>query len=88
MSRAQMPSQHLQVTDSPLPPLSAGLAPGGPSLALFCCCAAATHLCSALTHVYPDSHSLVGFWFLVWGVRSTVPHAHVSCCCCWHHDHI
>ena len=29
-------------------------------MAAFGCCAAATHLCSALTHVFPDSHTLVG----------------------------
>ena len=43
-----------------VPPFArAGLCRGGASLATFCCCAAATHLCSALTHVYPDSHPLV-----------------------------
>lgn len=36
-----------------------GLAPGGRALAFFCSFAAVTHLCSALTHVYPDSHTLV-----------------------------
>lgn len=53
--------------------LRPGLAPGGPSLALFCCCAAATHLCSALTHVYPDSHSLAS-----WLIACRTSHALVG----------
>ena len=32
---------------------------GGAPLALFCMCAACTHALSAITHVWPDSHSLV-----------------------------
>eukprot|EP00879_Flechtneria_rotunda_P024922 GHRR01026449.1.p1 GENE.GHRR01026449.1~~GHRR01026449.1.p1 ORF type:complete len:228 (+),score=48.55 GHRR01026449.1:807-1490(+) len=32
--------------------------PGGAALWVFCCCAAITHLLSALTHVWPDSHFL------------------------------
>jgi len=44
----------------PVPPPHTGRVPGGAALAAFCCCAAATHLFSALTHVWPDSHSLVG----------------------------
>jgi predicted membrane channel-forming protein YqfA (hemolysin III family) len=35
-----------------------GAAAGGAPLALFGACAAATHLLSALTHVWPDSHAL------------------------------
>jgi len=31
---------------------------GGAALSVFCCCAATTHLLSALTHVYPDDHLL------------------------------
>eukprot|EP00891_Asterochloris_glomerata_P009307 jgi/Astpho2/9307/Aster-x1568 len=31
---------------------------GGTPLALFCMCAACTHALSAITHVWPDSHSL------------------------------
>ena len=29
-------------------------------LGIFCFCAACTHLGSMLTHIYPDSHTLVG----------------------------
>ncbi|KAF8065666.1 NAA20 [Scenedesmus sp. PABB004] len=36
----------------------AGVARGGDALAVFCCCAATTHLLSALTHVWPDDHLL------------------------------
>lgn len=32
--------------------------PGGLPLLVFCCCTAATHLLSAITHVYPDDHFL------------------------------
>jgi len=42
--------------------LAAALAnaiPGGVALATFCTCACITHALSALTHVYPDSHSIV-----------------------------
>ena len=35
-----------------------GAARGGAPLAAFCACAAVTHLLSALTHVWPDSHAL------------------------------
>lgn len=35
-----------------------GLLAGGEALWVFCCCAAATHLLSSLTHVYPDDHFL------------------------------
>lgn len=35
------------------------LVAGGPPLFIYSCCASITHLFSALTHVYPDSHSLV-----------------------------
>ena len=41
---------------------AAGLAPGGAPLAAFCACAAVTHLFSAITHVWPDSHALVGLF--------------------------
>ena len=34
-------------------------------LGIFCFCAAVTHLGSALTHVYPDSHALVSPCFLL-----------------------
>ena len=46
---------------APPPPStpSTGLMPGGASLAAFGICAATTHLCSSLTHVFPDNHSLV-----------------------------
>lgn len=37
-----------------------GAAPGGTPLGVFCCAAALTHLLSALTHVWPDDHLLVG----------------------------
>ena len=36
----------------------AGAAPGGRALGVFGLCTAATHLLSALTHVYPDNHAL------------------------------
>jgi hypothetical protein len=36
-----------------------GALPGGPALAVFAACTASTHLISALTHVYPDSHFVV-----------------------------
>jgi hypothetical protein len=32
---------------------------GGKPLAVFCLCAATTHLASAITHIYPDDHVLV-----------------------------
>jgi hypothetical protein len=38
---------------------AAGAAPGGAPMAWFGVCAATTHLFSAMTHVYPDSHGLV-----------------------------
>ena len=38
-----------------------GALPGGAALAVYGCCTGATHLLSALTHVYPDSHMLVRF---------------------------
>ena len=37
----------------------AGLVPGAAALFVYTCCTAVTHLSSALTHVYPDSHLLV-----------------------------
>lgn len=46
----------------------AGRVPGGVALAAFCCCAATTHLLSALTHVWPDSHSLVCVLAFGWGM--------------------
>lgn len=38
---------------------SAALIPGHHALAVWGVCSGSTHLLSALTHVYPDSHSLV-----------------------------
>ncbi len=36
-----------------------GLVPGALPLFVYTCCTGATHLSSAATHVYPDSHLLV-----------------------------
>lgn len=38
-----------------------GAAPGGSVLLAFCCCAATTHLLSAITHVYPEDKFLEKF---------------------------
>ena len=46
---------------------------GGAPLALFCMCAACTHALSAITHVWPDSHSLVSLHI----------HFALACTPCW-----
>ncbi|KAL4452780.1 hypothetical protein ABPG75_008442 [Micractinium tetrahymenae] len=63
-----------------------GRVPGGAALAAFCCCAATTHLFSALTHVWPDSHSLEKFDHI--GIVATIVGTPITALMALEHGHV